>query len=174
MASIQQMPRYPKSKSKSWDWDSLGLADASQKYHKVEQLDPAPTWSPSGGNHDCKKFSVIEADVENHDRLHKNLEGWKASIPTWRKTDQHSSFSISNALALKYQPPDVELCCLICADSVQPKQRAMINVSTSKLCPWPWPWHNIHDVDTSSSCGRWEPIHEVVVSHQTQDFPTET
>jgi hypothetical protein len=29
-------------------------------------------------------------------------------------------------------------------------------------------------VNTSSSCGWWEPIHAVVLSHQTQDFPTET
>ncbi len=75
MASIQQMPQYLKSKSKSWDWDGLELTDASQKYHEVEQLDPAPTWSASRGNHDCKKFSVIEADVENQDPPHKNLEG---------------------------------------------------------------------------------------------------
>ncbi len=77
MASIRQMPRYPKSKSKSWDWDGLKLTDASQKYHKEEQLDPAPTWSASHGNHDCKKFSVIAANVENHDQSQKTLKGRK-------------------------------------------------------------------------------------------------
>ncbi len=63
---------------------------------------------------------------------------------------------------------------LICANSVPPKQQAMLNVSTSEPCNWPWPWYDVRDVNTSSSCGRWEPIHVVVVSHQTQDFPTET
>jgi len=33
--------------------------------------------------------------------------------------------------------PDVELCCLICADSVPPKQRAMLDVSTSEPSPPP-------------------------------------
>ncbi len=56
--------------------------------------------------------------------------------------------------------------CLICADSVPPKQQAMLDVSTSKPCPWLWPWHDVCNVNTSSSCGWWKPIHVVVLSQQ--------
>ncbi len=172
MASIQQMPQYPKSKSKSWDWDGLELTDTPQKYHKVEQLNPVPTWSASRGNHDCKKFSVIEADVENHDPLNKTLKGRKLQFRhDWRQTNillfpfpTHWQWDIRRQT----------WSCLICANSVPPKQQAMLDVSNSEPCPWPWPWHDVCNVSTSSSCGWWEPIHVVVLSHQTQDFPTET
>jgi len=43
MVSIQQVLQYPKIKSKSWDQDGLEPTNASQKDHKVEQLNPAPT-----------------------------------------------------------------------------------------------------------------------------------
>ena len=80
MVSNQQMLQYPKKISKSWDRGDLRLNDAFRKYHKVEQLYPAPTWSDSHGNHDCKKISVAEAEVENMINRTKTLKGVRLQL----------------------------------------------------------------------------------------------